>query len=141
MKKKTAIATTIVALSAMLLTACPGQTQEDYKVVGEYLTGKAAKKEYNAYMGTAPKDLDARKSQSGDVITHVANFEDCLLMNDGYGILRKSLAATAKRNADDTGVVAFNNIHILQSVFCKRKRINSLAVSRYASFSRFARAY
>ena len=102
MKKNHAIATTVVALSAMLLAACPGPTQEDYRVTGDYLTGKAAKKEYNAYMGTAPKDLDARKSQSGEVISHIANFEDCLLMNDGYGILRKSLAATAEKNADDT---------------------------------------
>ena len=102
MKKQTAITTTVVALSAMLLAACPGPQQEDYRVTGDYLTGKAAKREYNAYMGTAPKDLDARKSQSGDVISHIANFEDCLLMNDGYGILRKSLAATATKNADDT---------------------------------------
>ena len=104
MKKKLALFASIAASSAMLLTACPAQTAEDYRVPedSEYLPGKAAKRVYNAYMGQAPKNFDARSSQTGDIVAHLANFEDCLLMNDEYGILKKSLAATAHRNSDDT---------------------------------------
>ncbi len=102
MKKKTALMTSVVALGALLLTACPAPQAEDYVVTGDYLAGKKAKKVYNAYMGEAPKDLNAIKSQDGGLISHIANFEDCLVMNDGYGILRKSLASRAERNSTDT---------------------------------------
>lgn len=102
MKKSKALITSFAALSALLLTACPGNKEEPYYVTGDYLTGKPAKRSYNAYIGSAPSTLDARKSQSVENISHLANFEDCLVMNDGYGILRKSLAATATRNADRT---------------------------------------
>ncbi len=100
MKKKTVLITSLAALSSILLCACPGKKEDPYFVTGEYLTGKAAKKTYNAYIGSAPSTLDARISQNAENVSHLANFEDCLVMNDGYGILQKSLAKTATRNAD-----------------------------------------
>ena len=102
MKKKTALMTSVVALSALLLAGCPAKQEEKLYVTGPYLTGKEAKRTYNAYLGSAPSTLDARKSQNAENVSHLANFEDCLVMNDGYGILKKSLAKTAERNNDAT---------------------------------------
>jgi hypothetical protein len=102
MKKKTALMTSVVALSALLLAGCPAKQEEKLYVTGPYLTGKEAKRTYNAYLGSAPSTLDARKSQNAENVSHLANFEDCLVMNDGYGILKKSLAKTAERNNDST---------------------------------------
>ncbi len=102
MKRTKATITTLLSVSALLLGGCFGEKERHYPVEGDYLTGYTAKNIYKAYMGSAPKDLNAIASQSGDVISHIANFEDCLLMNDGYGILSKSLAATATRNDSNT---------------------------------------
>lgn len=99
MKVKTNLVTSLVALSALLLTGCPKVDEPEYRVTGDYLTGKLAKRDYKAYLGSAPTTLDATKSQSAENITHLANFEDCLVMNDSYGVLRRSLAATATRDA------------------------------------------
>lgn len=99
MKTKRSFIVSLAALSTLLIAGC-GSTQEEYRVTGDYLTGKLAKKDYKAYLGSAPTTLDATISQSAENVQHLANFEDCLVMNDNYGILRKSLAATATRDDD-----------------------------------------
>lgn len=91
----------LLMTAAMLLTGCgSGPAYATYPVVGPYLTGKTAKEVYNAYLGEAPTTLNAIKSQSASNSTHLANFEDCLMMNDNYGILRLSLAKKAEKSQD-----------------------------------------
>ena len=100
-QSKKLVVASLAAVASLLLAGCGGGGgEETIKVTGEYLTGKTAKTVYNAYLGSAPTTLDATKSQSGENVTHLANFEDCLVMNDEFGILRKSLASSATRSTD-----------------------------------------
>lgn len=100
-QSKKLVVASLAAVASLLLAGCGGGGgEETIKVTGEYLTGKTAKTVYNAYLGSAPTTLDATKSQSNENVTHLANFEDCLVMNDEFGILRKSLASSATRSTD-----------------------------------------
>ena len=85
----------VVSLLALLLSGCGGATEELITVDGPYLSGKTAKTVYKAYLGSLPTTLNAALSQSAENITHLANFTDTLVMNDEYGILRRSLATSA----------------------------------------------
>ena len=99
---KKATVTSIVSLLALLLSGCGGAGEETITVDGIYLTGKQAKTTYKAFLGSVPTSLNATLSQSGENVTHLANFTDTLVMNDEYGVLRRSLAKSATHNDDYT---------------------------------------
>lgn len=91
----------LAALLSITLGACDGGSNQ-VTVTGPYFTGYAAKLDYNAYITQAPSTLGSITSQNAVDVMHIANFSDTLLMNDEYGILRKSLAAEAYHNQDNT---------------------------------------
>ena len=100
-QSKKAFVASLVAITSILLAGCGKKSEDTITVTGDYLTGKTAKKVYNAYLGSAPTTLDATKSQSAENVTHLANFTDCLVMNDQYGILRKALATKVTKSSDN----------------------------------------
>lgn len=100
MKNSKKLILPMVMVGALLLTSCNRKKEEDYYVTGEYMTGKKAKHDYNAYLGSAPTTLNPTLSQSGENVTHLANLVGTLIMNDNYGILRKELAKSASHSSD-----------------------------------------
>ena len=90
----------MLMVGTLLLTSCGKKKDDDYYVTGEYMTGKKAKHDYNAYLGSAPTTLNPTLSQSGENVTHLANLIGTLVMNDNYGILRKELAKSAWHSTD-----------------------------------------
>ena len=101
MKNKKLARIPLLLASTLLLAGCPKKV-EDYRVTGDYMTGKLAKRDYNAYLSQAPSTLNPTLSQSGENVTHLANLVGTLVMNDNYGILRRELASSASHNASYT---------------------------------------
>ena len=101
MKNKKLAKIPMLLASTLVLTGCP-KPVEDYRVTGDYMTGKLAKRDYNAYLGSAPSTLNPTLSQNGENVTHLANLVGTLVMNDNYGILRRELASSASHNANYT---------------------------------------
>lgn len=100
MKNSRKLILPMIMVGTLLLTSCGKNKEEDYFVTGPYMTGKKAKKEYNAYLSSAPTTLNPTLSQSGENVTHLANLVGTLVMNDNYGILRKELAKSASASSD-----------------------------------------
>lgn len=93
MKNKLYAKIPLLLAATLVLTGCPKKC--NYFVSGPYMTGKCAKKDYNAYLGSAPSTLNPTLSQNGENVTHLANLVSTLVMNDNYGILRRELASSA----------------------------------------------
>ena len=101
MKKQKLAKIPMFLAATLLLAGCP-KPVEEYRVTGPYMTGKLAKRDYNAYLGSAPTTLNPTLSQMGENVTHLANLVGTLVMNDEYGILRRELASSASHNASYT---------------------------------------
>ncbi len=100
MKKHSIVAPIILLLGSLVLTSCGGE-YSTYPVTGEYMTGKTAKSVYKAYLGSAPTTLNQTLSQNASDVMHIANISSTLVMNDNYGILRKTLATKATKTSDN----------------------------------------